>query len=260
MVKWWKLILVGVAAGLLGGTFGVGGGVILVPLLVAIGFERHRAHATSLAAFVLTASAGALSFALAGEIDVTLGILLGIGGVVGSVIGASLMHRISARALTIVFGVILLAAGVRMIVSSEPLPGSADLSAPLHALIGGGIGLIAGFLAGIAGIGGGVIIVPASVLLLGVGQHEAQGTSLLAIVFTAVAGSIVNFRNRRVRPRDGLFVGLGGVIGSVSGARLALGIDGRSLSVAFGVLVLVIAIRSLYQAFRSSPVSSEALS
>lgn len=246
----WKLLLIGLAAGVLGGGLGVGGGIILVPLLIAVGVGRHQAHATSLAAIVFIASAGAVSFGISGEIDVGIGVTVGIGGVLGSVLGASVMHRVSPRALTIVFGVILLIAAVRLIGSSEPLSGAANFPEGGRIGIALAIGLIAGFFAGLAGIGGGVVIVPSSVLLLGLAQHEAQGTSLVAIVFTAVAGTLVNLRNKRVRPVDGLLAGGGGIVGSLLGSRLALLIEGRTLSVVFGFLVLFVAVRTLYRIAR----------
>lgn len=246
----WKLALIGVAAGMIGGGLGVGGGIILVPLLVAVGLERHRAHATSLAAIVLIATTGALSFGFSGEVDLRLGVVIGIGGIVGSVIGASVMHRVSPKALTIVFAAILLVAGIRLISGANPLPGTAEITGSWTIVIGVGIGITAGFFAGLAGIGGGVVIVPSSVLLLGLDQHIAEGTSLLAIVFTATAGSVVNLRNRRVRPVDGLTAGAGGVVGSLIGSRIALGIEGRTLSLFFGFLVVAIALRSFYRALR----------
>jgi uncharacterized membrane protein YfcA len=249
-VEAWQLVLIGVAAGVLGGGLGVGGGIILVPLLVWVGFDQHRAHATSLAAIVLIAVAGATSFAVSGEIDLGLGITIGIGGILGSVIGASVMHRVSARSLTIVFAVVLLVAGIRLIAGGDPLPGSAELAGFAQAAIAVAIGLVAGFFAGLAGIGGGVVIVPSSVLLLGLQQHEAQGTSLLAIVFTATAGTLVNLRNKRVRLKDGLVVGAGGVAGSLAGSQLALGVEARTLSLIFGFLVLFVALRSLYRTLR----------
>lgn len=246
----WKLVLIGLAAGILGGGLGVGGGIILVPLLVAVGLGRHQAHATSLAAIVFIAVAGSISFGASGEIDVAAGVTIGIGGILGSILGASVMNRVSPRALTIVFGLVLLVAAIRLIVSSDPLPGAGDFSTIAHSAIALIIGLVAGFFAGLAGIGGGVVIVPSSVLLLGLEQHKAQGTSLLAIVLTAVAGTVVNFRNKRVRPVDGLLAGGGGVVGSLIGSRLALLVEGRTLAVVFGVLVLFVAIRTLYRAFR----------
>lgn len=230
----------------------MGGGIVMVPLLVIVGLDRHRAHATSLAAIVFIAVAGAASFGLSGEIDLVLGATVGVGGVAGSVIGATVMNRVSARSLRLVFGVVLLVAAIRMIASGDPLPGSANFSDLGLTVIALGIGLIAGFFAGLAGIGGGVVIVPASVLLLGLDQHTAQGTSLVAIVFTAIAGTLVNFRNQRVRPMDGLLAGIGGVAGSFVGSRLALQIEGRTLSVVFGLLVLFVAIRSLYRTLRRS--------
>lgn len=249
----WKLVLIGLVAGVLGGGLGVGGGIILVPLLVWVGFDQHRAHATSLAAIVLIAAVGAVSFGISGEVDVTVGIIVGIGGIFGSIVGATVMHRISPRALTTVFALVLLVAGIRLIAGGDPLPGASDFSEFAQVAIGLAIGLIAGFFAGLAGIGGGVVIVPSSVLLLGLDQHEAQGTSLLAIVFTAVAGTFVNLRNRRVRLMDGLVAGAGGIVGSVIGSRLALGIDGRTLSFVFGFLVVFVALRSLYQTIRPRP-------
>ena len=250
-VEPWKLALIGIAAGTIGGGLGVGGGIILVPLLVFVGLDRHRAHATSLAAIVLIAAAGAISFGVSGEINLGLGVTIGIGGILGSVIGASVMHRVSPRALTLVFAVVLLVAGIRLISGADPLPGSGELGAGLELVISLLIGFVAGFFAGLAGIGGGVVIVPASVLLLGLDQHEAQGTSLVAIVFTSVAGTIVNLRNQRVRPRDGLVAGAGGIVGSLLGSRLALAIDGETLSLIFGFLVLFVALRSLYKTLRT---------
>lgn len=250
-VKAWKLALIGLTAGLLSGGFGIGGGIVMVPLLVAIGLDRHRATATSLAAIVPIAVAGAVTFGLSGEINLGLGILIGAGGVVGSVLGASLMNRMSSRSLSIVFGLVLLAAAIRMMSGGDPLAGSGDFGQPAQIAIALGIGLISGFFAGVAGVGGGVVIVPATVLLLGFGQHEAQGTSLVAIILTAIAGTVVNLRNKRVRPGDGLVAGLAGVAGSVVGAQIALGVEGRTLSLVFGALVMVLAVRTLYQAIRT---------
>jgi uncharacterized membrane protein YfcA len=245
-----KLGLIGALSGLMGGFFGVGGGIILVPLLVWVGLQRHRAHATSLASFIVIAAAGAVSYGIAGDIDVRFGLAIGVGGIVGSVVGASLMHRMSARALGIAFAAVLLVAGVRMVLGGEPLPGVAGIDATAQIAAAFGIGLVSGLFAGLVGIGGGVVIVPASVLLLGLEQHVAQGTSLVAIVLTAIAGSVVNVRNRRVQIKDSMFIGAGGVVGTVFGTRLALGTDGRTLSVAFGFLVLFVAFRSLYQTIR----------
>ncbi len=250
-VKTWKLVLIGLVAGLLSGGFGVGGGIILVPLLLFVGLDRHRAHATSLASIFPIALAGAVSFGLSGEINIGLGIAVGAGGVVGSMFGAALMNRLSTRSLSIFFGLVILGAGFRMILSTEPLQGSGGFDDMTLSLLAFGIGLLSGFFAGVAGIGGGIVIVPATVLLLGFAQHEAQGTSLLAIILTSIAATIVNRKNRRVRLMDAVMVGGGGVVGSVASSQIALGVDGRILSALFGGLAVIIATRTLYRAWRT---------
>ena len=252
-VKTWKLLLIGLTAGLLSGGFGVGGGIVLVPLLLAVGMDRHRSHATSLASIFPIAAAGAISFGLSGEVNLGLGVAVGIGGVVGSMVGASLMNRLSTRSLAIFFGLVILAAGIRMIFSTDPLPGAADFGELILVLIAFGIGLISGFFGGVAGIGGGIVIVPATVLLLGVSQHEAQGTSLLAIILTSVAATIVNRKNRRVDLKDAVIVGAGGVGGSIFASQVALGVDGNLLSALFGGFAVLIALRTLYRAFTAGP-------
>jgi uncharacterized membrane protein YfcA len=133
----------------------------------------------------------------------------------------------------------------------EPLPGAGDLSTVGQIAISLAIGLISGIFAGLAGVGGGVVIVPAAVFFIGLSQHEAQGTSLMAIVLTAIAGTVVNYRNGHVIPRDGLLVGAGGGVGSLLGSRLALGANEGILAFAFGVLILLVAFRTLYRVIRT---------
>ncbi len=243
---------VGLAAGIFAGGLGVGGGIILVPLFIWVGLDRHRAHATSLASIILIGVVGALSFGYSGEVRLDVGLAIGLGGIVGSVLGANAMNRMSARSLTIVFGLVLLVAGLRMVSGGEPLPGAGELSTAALVAISIGIGLASGFFAGIAGVGGGVVIVPAAVFFIGLSQYEAQGTSLLAIVLTAVAATWTNFRNGRVVPKDGLLAGAGGAFGSLLGSRIALGANEDTLAFAFGVLILLVSLRTLYRVMRPS--------
>ena len=222
----------------------------MVPLLLGIGFDRHRAHATSIAAILPIAIAGAASFGASGAIDIGVGVTVGIGGVLGSTIGAQVMHRSSPRTLTIVFNVVLILAAVRMIFGGGTLAGG-WAGGSWMIILAFAIGVAAGFFAGLSGVGGGVIMVPAFVLILGLTQHAAQGTSLLAIIFTSVAATLVNLRNRRLQIKDGLVVGLAGVAGSILGARIALGIPARTLSIVFGVLALLVAGQSLLRLLRT---------
>jgi uncharacterized membrane protein YfcA len=107
------------------------------------------------------------------------------------------------------------------------------------------IGLAAGFMAGLLGIGGGVLMVPAMVLLLGFDQHVAQGTSLLVIIPAALSGSFTHYRNGRLFLRDAAMLAAGGVVGAVLGSIFALSIDDEILRRLFAVFIIVSAVRML---------------
>jgi uncharacterized protein len=110
------------------------------------------------------------------------------------------------------------------------------------------IGLAAGVLSGMLGVGGGVLFVPGLVIVAGLTQHEAEATSLLAIVPVALVGAISQDRYGNVRRRDALLVGLLSVMGAVGGVMLANALSGVILRVAFAVLMLLIAVQLVRRA------------
>ncbi len=112
---------------------------------------------------------------------------------------------------------------------------------PLDLLALAGIGLAAGFAAGLLGVGGGIVMVPAMVLVLGFDQHVAQGTSLVVIIPAALAGSVTHYRNGRVSLRDAALLAAGGIGGAVVGSISALSVDDTLLRRLFGVFLLVVA-------------------
>lgn len=112
------------------------------------------------------------------------------------------------------------------------------------------IGLVAGALATALGIGGGVVFVPALVVLLGFGQHLAEGTSLAVIVPTTIIGAWVHHRHGRIEWRTALTIGGFGVIGGLVGSRLALALEADVLRRLFAVLLLVVAARLLHQTLK----------
>lgn len=113
------------------------------------------------------------------------------------------------------------------------------------------IGLTAGVASGIAGIGGGVVMVPGLVFVLGVDQHLAQGTSLFAIIFTALSGTRVNLSEDRVNIHAVVWISVFGAATSFAAARLANQIDGDLLRRLFGVLLLFSGSRMAFNSWRS---------
>ena len=107
---------VGLLAGAFSGLLGVGGGVIMVPLLVGVGgLSQHHAHATSLAAILPIATVAAARFGMDNEIHLGFAALLALGSLVGAPLGARVMAGISEGALKIAFGVLVVSVGVSMV-------------------------------------------------------------------------------------------------------------------------------------------------
>jgi uncharacterized protein len=103
------------------------------------------------------------------------------------------------------------------------------------------IGVLAGLVSGLLGVGGGVLFVPGLVFVIGLSQVDAEATSLLAIVPVAMLGAWQQHRYGNVRARDGLLIGVLAVVGSVAGVALANIVDGHTLRIAFAGVVLVVA-------------------
>lgn len=112
---WIPSLLIGLFAGVGSGLLGVGGGIVMVPLLTLVaGFTQHRAHATSLAAIIPIASVGSLAYVLAGEIDYGIAGLLIAGSLVGAPLGARIMSRVTENHLESMFGLLMLAVAIRL--------------------------------------------------------------------------------------------------------------------------------------------------
>lgn len=111
-----RLVLIGLVAGVFSSVFGVGGGILIVPLLIVVaGFPTKEATATSLGAIAITALAGVALYALRGNVDVGYGALVGLPAMAGALAGASLQRRLSSRAVTIAFACLLAGIGAWLI-------------------------------------------------------------------------------------------------------------------------------------------------
>jgi uncharacterized protein len=111
----WLFVAIGLAAGFFSALFGVGGGVIVVPLLVLLaGFQSRVATGTSLAAIGLTALFGVVAFGVLGEVEWDDAVVVGLPATAGTLVGTWLQQRVSSRMLSLVFAVLLLAVAVRL--------------------------------------------------------------------------------------------------------------------------------------------------
>lgn len=241
----------GLVVGLLSGLFGIGGGALAVPGLMWLGLAQHAAHATSLAAIVLTAAAAVVPFAVEGAVDPLAALFLLAGSLAGVSLGAGLMHKIPERGLRIAFVAFLLVVAARMLVGieagqDEHVP---DLGA-LHYLGMVVVGLATGALSAVLGVGGGIILVPALVLGFAFSQHAAEGTSLAVIVPTALLGAARHTRRGFTRWRTGLTIGAAGTVGGLVGGVAAFALDGLLLQRLFAVFLVVMGLHLWLQGRR----------
>jgi len=240
----WRAPIVGLVGGITSGLLGVGGGIVLVPMLVRfLGLDQKRAQATSLAILVFTASAAALTYRAAGPVDFRLAGLLALGSIPGVRLGALFSAGHPAATLRRFFGLFAAAVGLRLLWPNLPhgswfaLPGVAGMALEV------GVGFVVGWLAGLLGVGGGVILVPILTLLFGVPQHAAQGVSLFMIVPTSIVGAWTQLKLGAVEKPLVLPVALASVVAAVAAAALAHLLPASTLRQLFGLLMVTLGAR-----------------
>lgn len=246
---------VGFALGLTGG----GGSLLAVPLLVyGLSIAPREAFGISLAAVGATALIGLVQRIRAGEVELGTGVLFAIAGMIGAPVGIWSAGKIPETVLLILFSVLMLFIAWKMWRDSskkvedkshlEPSTCQREESGKLKftsrcALLLILVGLGTGFLSGMFGVGGGVVIVPALVMFSGMPIHRAVGTSLLVILLISVSGVLSHFIAGRGISLEvtGLFV-LGGILGLVLSNLVSKRISGSKLQKVFAVGIVVVAI------------------
>lgn len=239
----------GLLAGIMSGLFGIGGGAVLVPLLVLwVKMPQHRAHATSLAAIILTAASGTVRYAISDSVNYSAALGISAGAVAGAFFGAALMHRLSPTRLRQAFAILMVLVALQMLLGFTPESGVTQVTGIAAIVAYVVLGLVAGALSALMGVGGGVIMVPAMVLLFGFTQHVAEATSLLIIIPTATIGALRHAKNNYTDWRMGLSLGLGGIAGAAAGASVALQLDADLLQRLFAGFLLLTGIHLLWSA------------
>ncbi|UOE42798.1 sulfite exporter TauE/SafE family protein [Agromyces larvae] len=217
-----RLALIGLAGGFMSGLFGVGGGIIMVPLLMLLArLDQRRAAATSLAAILPASIAGSIGYLAGGQVDWWAALFVAVGSIVGSQLGTWLLRRLPVAVLRWGFIALLVVIAVRLLFAvPERDTGALEIS-PLIALALIAFGLFVGIASGLFGIGGGVLMVPVFIGVFGMGDLIAKGTSLLVMIPTSISGTIANLRARLVEWQQGLSVGLAAVVGSFGGVAVS---------------------------------------
>ncbi len=266
------LVLLGLGAGvgMMSGIFGVGGGFLMTPLLIFMGVPAPVAVGTEANQIVASSVSGALAHFRRGNIDLKMGLMLLIGGIIGSTFGVSLFKFLSAlgqidvviRLAYVVFlgiiGSLMAYESVKSIWRTRK-PGAGRRRLHEHrwfhglpfkmrfrrsklyisALLPLTVGALVGLLAAIMGVGGGFIMVPAMIYVLGMPTSVVIGTSLFQIVFvTANVTFLQAYQNQTVDILLGLFLIVGGVIGAQVGTRVGAKLPGEKMRFLLAAMVI----------------------
>lgn len=240
---WLRVVLVGVIAGFTSGLFGVGGGIVIVPALVLLaGFPQKLATGTSLTAIVPISISGIVGYATGGEVDWAAALCVAAGALVGTLVGTHYLVKLSSGLLQVMFSIALLATALKMFFDEGASAGRGDLTV---AMVVGllALGLASGVLAGLLGVGGGIIIVPVLTIGFAIPHVLAKGTSLAVILPTAILGTVRNRRSGFTALRPAAVVGMAGIASAYGASQLSLGLDPQVSRSLFAALLLVIAAR-----------------
>lgn len=270
------VIGMGALVGFLSGMFGVGGGFLMTPLLIFAGVPPAVAVATESNEITAASVSGALAHWRRGGVDIKMGFVLIIGGAIGSFIGAQVFTILRAQgqvdlmiSLAYVFflgsvGSLMFFESVRAILRTRkgiaPKPGKVRQRNWIHALpfkmrfkksrlyisalLPLSIGLFVGILAAIMGVGGGFVMVPAMIYLLGMPTNVVVGTSLFQIIFvTALTTVFHSVNTQTVDIMLAVLLLIGAVVGAQAGAKVGLGLKGEQLRALLALLVLLVCVR-----------------
>lgn len=254
------LVILGIAAGMLSGMFGIGGGVVIVPALVAFFyFDQKRAVGTSLAVLILPVSGFAvLAYYRAKKLQIRTAALVALGLIFGAVVGAQVALELPGATLQRLYGLFLIYVGWRF---AEPRKWAGKKSTEtkadpeeklvVDAKIGLAlvlVGLTAGVASGLFGIGGGLVIVPALVAFFHFDQKRAVGTSLGALLAPVSLGAVKLYYDAgKIEMATAAAIAVGLVGGAFLGTRIALGLPSSTIKRLYGVFLLLISLKFLLQ-------------
>ena len=245
------LIMVGMLVGVLSGTFGIGGGTVIVPALVWLGLSQRNAAATSTLAIVPTSISGVVSYATGGHVDWLAAALLFCGMFIGGQIGSWLLSRLPELVLRWIFVAFL----VFVVINQVSFVPSRDHQIVMTVATGvclALLGVVIGMLAGLLGIGGGALAVPALSILFGASDLIARGTSLLAMFPNSITTSVANMKRNLVHVKAALIIGLVAAVTAPLGTWIAGEVSPRVGAIMFACYLCVLLVRSVFVAVKAT--------
>ena len=242
------LVPLGFAAGLLGSMIGLGGGIIIVPVLTFLGFPPTLAASNSLFAAFSNAVASTLSYSRQKRIEYHTGLKLGLMSIPGTILGAYVSADITPDIFKVLFGIVLLCSAAYIFLKRRMEPGPANASKLVMVLVIGA-SFFAGIISSFFGIGGGIVFVPLMVAAMGMGMKRAAPTSQFILLFASFSGMITHSILGHPDFYQSLLLAAGAFAGGLAGARLSLEIRERNLQVIIALAVVAVAAKLFLDSF-----------
>ena len=240
-----ELILLGAGVGVLSGFFGIGGGTILVPLLLMLGYETKVAIGISVLQMVFSSIYGSYLNNKKGTLDVPMVLVIGIGGFVGALLSGSLASSFSDATLEMIFLSFATFALLRLFFKTKEHRDQREVSKLTLLMIGVPLGAISMTI----GVGGSIILVPILVGFLHVPLKKAISAGLFFVIFSSVAGSISHARLGNIDYESGVVIGLASLVGVYIGIHLKDRVDTvlqRRLLAGFYLLIVMYLLQRIY--------------
>ncbi len=249
------LVLLGIFTGTVGGVLGIGGGQLIVPMLTLWHLALVQATATSLVGVMVSAMSGSWHNWRMGELRLKRAIALGLFGLPTAQVGAWLANQVSDRVLAFSFagflGLMLYFVEWKKQLGSSLTTDPKERAEKLSGLKGiAPIGLLAGLLSGLFGVGGGAVMVPLQMIVLGEPIKSAVRTSLGAIGLVAISGLVRYGIQGNVLWWPGLALAIGGMLGAQVGARLLGRLSSDRVNQLFRGLLVMLALYMTWRGIR----------
>jgi uncharacterized membrane protein YfcA len=242
------LIPLGFVAGVIGSIIGLGGGIVVVPVLTLLGIPHTIASSSSLFAAFSNSIASTASYAGQKRIDYKNGLRLGLFSIPGTILGAILSGQATSEIFKILFAVVLVASCYYLFIKRNLESKQSILSVKML-IISSGISFFAGILSSFFGIGGGIVFVPLLIIGMGMLVKHATATSQLILMFSSASGMITHTVIGHADFDYALLLSIGAFGGGLVGARLSLEIKENWLRILIIVVILIAAIKLVLDAF-----------
>lgn len=242
MIEELWLIPLGVVAGVLGSMIGLGGGIIVVPVLTFAGFAPTAAASNSLFAAFSNAIASTASYSRQKRIEYSVGLKLGLLSVPGTILGAYISSDVTPGIFKILFGLVLVSSAIYIFLKRRIESEHQHQSRQVW-ILAVGASFFAGIISSFFGIGGGIIFVPLMTVAMGMMMKNAAPTSQLILLFASFSGLVTHSILGHPDYFQALLLAIGAFGGGLIGARLSLEIKERGLQILVSVVIIAAAIK-----------------